>query len=112
MSFSPEVERDARPGVLVFVDFEASSSRYADPEAEGVTPVFRTIFSQYQVGILGRLHIHIFLRTFGALDLAGLSICVEASLVIYFEYTGAEVPPEGPLILLLSVILREVACEF
>jgi hypothetical protein len=43
VSFKPDVERDARPGVLVFVDFEASSSRYADPEAEGVTPVFRTI---------------------------------------------------------------------
>jgi hypothetical protein len=39
------VESEARPGVLVleFVDFEASSSRYADPDAEGVTPVFRTI---------------------------------------------------------------------
>ena len=58
------------------------------------------------------MYIHIFLRTFGALDLAGLSIWVDASLVMYFEYTGAEVPPEGPLILLLSVILREVACEF
>lgn len=69
MSFKPDVERDASPGVLVFVDFEASSSRYADPEAEGVTPVFRNIF----------------LRTFGALDLIGLSICVEASLVRYFE---------------------------
>jgi hypothetical protein len=43
VSFKPEVERDARPGVLVFVGFEASSSRYADPEAEGVTPVFRTM---------------------------------------------------------------------
>lgn len=43
MSFKPEVEREARPGVFVFVDLEASSSRYADPEAEGVTPVFRTM---------------------------------------------------------------------
>lgn len=69
MSFKPEVEREARPGVFVFVDLEASSSRYADPEAEGVTPVFRNIF----------------LSTFGALDLDGLSICLEASFVIYFE---------------------------
>jgi hypothetical protein len=45
VSFKPEVEREASPGVLVFVDFEASSSRYADPDAEGVTPVLRTIDS-------------------------------------------------------------------
>ena len=43
MSFKPEVESEARPGVFVLVDLEASSSRYADPEAEGVTPVFRTM---------------------------------------------------------------------
>ena len=30
---------------------------------------------------------------------------------MYFEYTGAEVPPEGPLILLLSVILYAVVGE-
>lgn len=43
VSFRPEVERDARP-VLEALGFrgEASSSRYADPEAEGVTPVLRT----------------------------------------------------------------------
>ena len=44
VSFRPDVESDAKPGVFVFVDLEASSSRYADPEAEGVTPVFRTMF--------------------------------------------------------------------
>jgi hypothetical protein len=43
VSFKPEVESEARPGVFVLVDLEASSSRYADPEAEGVTPVFRTM---------------------------------------------------------------------
>lgn len=42
VSFSPEVEREARPGVVAFELFGASSSRYADPEAEGVTPVFKT----------------------------------------------------------------------
>jgi hypothetical protein len=42
VSFNPEVERDARPGDLRLGDFEASSSRYADPDAEGVTPVFKT----------------------------------------------------------------------
>lgn len=36
------MEREARPGAVVFGDLEASSSRYADPEAEGVTPVFKT----------------------------------------------------------------------
>lgn len=43
VSFRPEVERDARP-VLEALGFrgEASSSRYAEPEAEGVTPVLRT----------------------------------------------------------------------
>lgn len=42
MSFSPDVESEARPGAMVPGDFGASSSRYADPDAEGVTPVFRT----------------------------------------------------------------------
>lgn len=42
MSFSPEVEREARPGAVALGGFEASSSRYADPDAEGVTPVFKT----------------------------------------------------------------------
>lgn len=42
VSFKPEVEREARPGEVAFGFFEASSSRYADPEAEGVTPVFKT----------------------------------------------------------------------
>jgi hypothetical protein len=42
VSFRPEVESDARPGEVAFGFVEASSSRYADPEAEGVTPVFKT----------------------------------------------------------------------
>ena len=42
VSFNPEVEREARPGDLTLGDFEASSSRYADPDADGVTPVFKT----------------------------------------------------------------------
>ena len=45
VSFNPEVERDARLGALKWGDFEASSSRYADPDAEGVTPVFRTAWT-------------------------------------------------------------------
>jgi hypothetical protein len=46
VSFSPEVEREARPGVMVLGDFGASNSRYADPEADGVIPVFKTIRCQ------------------------------------------------------------------
>jgi hypothetical protein len=42
VSLRPDVERDASPGVVVLGVLEASSSRYADPDAEGVTPVFRT----------------------------------------------------------------------
>ena len=42
VSFSPEVERQARPGAEALGDFDASSSRYADPDADGVTPVFKT----------------------------------------------------------------------
>lgn len=57
VSLSPEVESDARPGAVEFGFLEASSSRYADPEAEGVTPVFKNIF----------------LSTFGGLVLVGLS---------------------------------------
>ena len=49
MSLRPEVESVARPGVVAFGFFEASSSRYADPEAEGVTPVFKTIESQTKI---------------------------------------------------------------
>lgn len=45
VSFNPEVERDARPGALRLGDFEASSSRYAEPDAEGVTPVFKTSYN-------------------------------------------------------------------
>lgn len=47
VSFSPEVECEARPDLVVLGAFEASSSRYAEPEADGVTPVFRTLFNQY-----------------------------------------------------------------
>lgn len=43
VSFNPEVDRVVKPGVMVLGDLGASSSRYADPEAEGVTPVFRTM---------------------------------------------------------------------
>jgi len=48
---------------------------------------------------------HIFLKTLGALVLVGRSSSF-ASLARYLEKTGAAVPPEGPLILLRSVILR------
>jgi hypothetical protein len=51
-----------------------------------------------------RFSVHIFRRTFGALDLVGRSKSF-VSLVRYFENIGAAVPPEGPLILLLSVML-------
>lgn len=43
VSFKPELESDARPGVDDLGFLEASSSRYADPDAEGVTPVFKTM---------------------------------------------------------------------
>ncbi len=51
--------------------------------------------------------LHIFLKTLGVLDLLGRSVCAPASFARYFEYIGAEVPPRGPLILLLSVIFLE-----
>ncbi len=47
VSFNPEVECEARPNFEELGAFEASSSRYAEPEADGVTPVFRTLFNQY-----------------------------------------------------------------
>ena len=46
VNFNPEVERDASPWVEFVGWREGSSSRYADPEAEGVTPVFKTIRCQ------------------------------------------------------------------
>lgn len=49
--------------------------------------------------------LHIFLSTFGGLVLVGLSVCALPSFVSELRYTGAEVPPAGPLILLLSVAM-------
>jgi len=46
VSLRPEVEREARPAVEFLGVLEASNSRYADPDAEGVTPVFRTLPNQ------------------------------------------------------------------
>lgn len=52
VSLSPEVEREARPADDVWGVLEASSSRYAEPEAEGVTPVFKTAgISEVVIGI-------------------------------------------------------------
>lgn len=42
VSLRPDVERDAKPGAVVFEILGAASSKYADPDAEGVTPVLRT----------------------------------------------------------------------
>lgn len=42
VSFRPEVESEARPAVECVGDLEAASSRYAEPDADGVTPVFKT----------------------------------------------------------------------
>lgn len=47
-------------------------------------------------------NLHIFRRTLFGLDLAGLSGSSFGSLARYFEYIGALVPPDGPLILFLS----------
>jgi hypothetical protein len=43
--FRPEEERVC--GVEIGEFDKASNSRYADPEADGVTPVFRTNFHQF-----------------------------------------------------------------
>lgn len=43
VSLRPEEERDVRPGLEVWVLGEGSSSRYAEPDADGVTPVLRTV---------------------------------------------------------------------
>jgi len=107
VSFNPEEEREGRPEAVEFGDFGASSSRYADPEAEGVTPVFKTTTYQYMcIKYPELLYIHIFLRTFGFLDRVGLSERSSASFARYLEKIGAAVPPEGPFILLRSVILN------
>jgi hypothetical protein len=49
-------------------------------------------------------HIHIFLRPLECLVLTGLSNVPSWFFGKHFEYTGAVVPPEGPLVLLLSFI--------
>ncbi len=43
VSFKPEDEREERFAGVDKDGLEAESSRYADPEAEGVTPVFKTV---------------------------------------------------------------------
>ena len=45
VSFSPDEGGGAMPGVDDFGAIEGSSSRYAEPEADGVTPALRTISS-------------------------------------------------------------------
>jgi len=107
VSFNPEVEREARPGVAVLGDLEASSSRYAEPEAEGVTPVFKTAKVSLNFTLQEFADLHIFLRTFGCLVLFGRSACSFGFLARHFEKTGAAVPPKGPLTLLRSVILDQ-----
>lgn len=57
---------------------------------------------------MGGSYLHIFLSTFGCLDLFGLSLKVWVSFVRNLEYTGAVVPANGPFILLLSVILFRI----
>jgi hypothetical protein len=49
--------------------------------------------------------IHIFLSTFGFLVLVGRSVFDVGSGERYWENMGADVPPEGPLIRLLSVVI-------
>lgn len=44
VSFRPQVEREESVGFAAFgSDGWDSSSRYAEPDADGVTPVFRTV---------------------------------------------------------------------
>ena len=83
VSFSPDVDNDARSGRENGCR-EGSSSRYADPEAEGVIPVLRTSHSllvQLSQYVIYNFYLHIFLRTFAGLDLIDLSARSFESLV-------------------------------
>lgn len=77
VSLRPDVEREARPAVEFLGVLEGSSSRYADPDAEGVTPVLRT--SNYQ------------LFTFEIEPAACTYTSFEAHLVVWFFAAGHHV---------------------
>jgi hypothetical protein len=83
------------------------SSRYADPEAEGVIPVFRTRgkvshLRTWSNSVL--LDIHILRSSSGPLVLVGLEDWREGAADSAEANTGGALPPGGPLILLRSVI--------
>jgi hypothetical protein len=91
---------------------EVSISRYAEPEAEGVTPVFRTGHNQYVTSGKVRwrkIYRHIFLMAFDARSrCCTANFCSSTSSV---AKTGATVPPTGPLIRLLSAISAEICSQ-
>jgi hypothetical protein len=43
VSFSPEFDKEDSDGVTEHGTVDGASSRYAEPDADGVTPVFRTV---------------------------------------------------------------------
>lgn len=112
VSFKPDVDSEASPLVVVRDCFDASSSRYADPEAEGVTPVFKTFVKLVINQSSSKNYVHIFLGTFPGRVRDGLSELSSGDLTTYFENTGAEVPPVGPFILLLSAISQSDSKDF
>lgn len=101
------VQLSLRPETPAFADVWIS--RYADPEADGVTPVLRTDCNTSQwlvVGAeFGQSHSQIGLALLEGLFLI-LSSSVRISLSCLAK-TGGSVPPTGGFILLLSVIANE-----
>lgn len=82
------VQLSLRPETPGFA--EVCTSRYAEPDAEGVTPVLRKIGRAVLTGLVLP---------------AGFSVKTVLSSP---AKTGVEVPPTGPLIRRLSVIFRRL----
>lgn len=84
-----------------------STSRYADPEAEGVMPVLRTFEIRplaCEISQNGSWHSHI-------LRIESEGLVLPVALPLRFSpsslaKTGGKVPPTGPLTRLRSAILR------
>lgn len=83
-----------------------SISRYEDPLAEGMRPVFRTRIHNQLRNISSRIVsiLHIFRSSVGFLARCGLSAASPAAFRSKEANTGALVPLGGPLFLLLSAM--------
>lgn len=94
---------------------DGCSSRYADPDADGIRPVFKTNkFVRLKLHSQQTVYLHVFLSSSGFRDRVGLSKVVDLGFSAGCNddaNTGGRVPPGGPLIRLLSAIANILNCS-